>query len=147
MPMQWHWDFGDGDTSSEQFPYHQYATVGIHTVSLTTMTSQGCGGTDTFVITVPQNLSTPSLPLSPLSVSVYPNPSQGRFTLTCAGEMLQDVHVAAYDMLGQSVACSVDPITVLPAERSLSITLHDKGVYTLRITSGTRVFYQKITIF
>jgi PKD repeat protein len=67
MPAQWHWDFGDGDTSSEQFPYHQYATTGAHIVALTTMTSQGCGGADTFVITVPQNLSASSLPLSPLS--------------------------------------------------------------------------------
>ncbi|MDK2974938.1 MAG: hypothetical protein PWP08_1309 [Methanofollis sp.] len=31
----WHWDFGDGNTSTEQHPVHTYAVSGIHTVSLT----------------------------------------------------------------------------------------------------------------
>ncbi|MCG3156248.1 MAG: hypothetical protein DKINENOH_02871 [bacterium] len=31
----WSWDFGDGSTSTEQNPTHQYATAGQYTVSLT----------------------------------------------------------------------------------------------------------------
>ncbi|MDY0143450.1 MAG: FISUMP domain-containing protein [Bacteroidales bacterium] len=31
----WHWDFGDGNTSTEQNPTHTYQTEGVFTVSLT----------------------------------------------------------------------------------------------------------------
>jgi len=31
----WQWDFGDGTTSTEQNPIHQYTTSGLYTVSLT----------------------------------------------------------------------------------------------------------------
>ena len=31
----WHWDFGDGQTSTERNPVHTYATPGPHTVTLT----------------------------------------------------------------------------------------------------------------
>ena len=32
---EWHWDFGDGETSNEQNPMHVYTTPGIYTVALT----------------------------------------------------------------------------------------------------------------
>lgn len=34
-PTSWLWDFGDGDTSTDQNPEHIYDTAGIYTVSLT----------------------------------------------------------------------------------------------------------------
>jgi len=40
----WSWDFGDGGTSAEQNPSHDYVTAGTYTVSLTVT---GPGGTDT----------------------------------------------------------------------------------------------------
>jgi PKD repeat protein len=40
----WHWDFGDGTTSTEQNPVHRYRTAGNFSVSLTV---QGPGGSDT----------------------------------------------------------------------------------------------------
>ncbi len=39
----WHWDFGDGHTSTEQDPLHEYQDAGTYTVSLT---ASGPGGTD-----------------------------------------------------------------------------------------------------
>ena len=37
----WHWDFGDGDTSSLHSPNHTYENAGIYTVSLTTTDTLG----------------------------------------------------------------------------------------------------------
>ena len=34
-PTGWSWDFGDGETSTEQNPVHQYTAAGTYTVSLT----------------------------------------------------------------------------------------------------------------
>jgi len=38
----WNWDFGDGYSSTEQNPSHQYEKVGTYTVKLTTIDEFGC---------------------------------------------------------------------------------------------------------
>ncbi|HLG38818.1 MAG TPA: PKD domain-containing protein, partial [Chitinophagaceae bacterium] len=38
----WQWDFGDGNTSSQQNPSHQYNSFGSYNVSLTVTTASGC---------------------------------------------------------------------------------------------------------
>jgi PKD repeat protein len=37
----WEWDFGDGGTSAEQNPTHEYADPGVYTVSLTATCAEG----------------------------------------------------------------------------------------------------------
>ncbi|MGB6035265.1 MAG: T9SS-dependent M36 family metallopeptidase, partial [Cryomorphaceae bacterium] len=41
VPQSWSWDFGDGNTSEEQNPTHQYAEQGSYTVSLTVTNTLG----------------------------------------------------------------------------------------------------------
>ena len=38
----WSWDFGDGQTSNEQNPYHEYNIAGTYSVTLTVVTDAGC---------------------------------------------------------------------------------------------------------
>lgn len=38
----WNWDFGDGNSSNEQNPIHQYQVKGTYTVKLTTIDEFGC---------------------------------------------------------------------------------------------------------
>ena len=40
-PTSWHWDFGDGETSTEQNPTHAYAEAGTYTVQLTVENENG----------------------------------------------------------------------------------------------------------
>jgi len=42
---QWLWNFGDGQTSTQQNPVHTYATGGSYIVSLTVTNTQGCSHT------------------------------------------------------------------------------------------------------
>ncbi|MFT4152420.1 PKD domain-containing protein [Parafilimonas sp.] len=48
------WDFGDGDSSTEESPTHQYTTAGTYTVTLTATDSLTCNNTDdtSMIITV-----------------------------------------------------------------------------------------------
>lgn len=46
-PTSWEWDFGDGNTSADQFPTHTYSTPGTYEVSLTAVYSSSCQGTET----------------------------------------------------------------------------------------------------
>lgn len=41
----WLWNFGDGTTSSEQFPDHRFTNTGLYTVSLISKTRFGCADT------------------------------------------------------------------------------------------------------
>ncbi|WP_305856915.1 PKD domain-containing protein [Flavihumibacter rivuli] len=62
----WAWEFGDGNTSTQQNPVHTYTSPGSYTVKLTVTTTDGCTNTITktnFVrIEAPTNLSVRGLP-------------------------------------------------------------------------------------
>ena len=45
-PTSWAWNFGDGDTSSEQNPSHLYIDQGTYTVTLTTCNAGGCSNSE-----------------------------------------------------------------------------------------------------
>lgn len=40
-PTSWHWDFGDGTSSTEQNPTHTYASPGTYTITLTVTNAYG----------------------------------------------------------------------------------------------------------
>jgi len=46
----WHWDFGDGTTSTEKNPEHFWPGENIYTVTLTTTDSNGCSNSVTVLI-------------------------------------------------------------------------------------------------
>ncbi len=51
-PISWEWDFGDGTTSTEQNPSHQYFSAGTYTVRLTVTWAGGVTDTAETQITV-----------------------------------------------------------------------------------------------
>jgi len=52
--VNFYWDFGDGTTSTDPFPWHIYPTRGVFRASLTATTSNGCTFTDTIAVLVGQ---------------------------------------------------------------------------------------------
>ncbi|MFH2095351.1 MAG: PKD domain-containing protein, partial [Bacteroidota bacterium] len=50
--VDWLWDFGDGNTSTQQNPQHSYLTGTDYDVALTVTSSEGCLSTDTISVTV-----------------------------------------------------------------------------------------------
>lgn len=73
----WHWDFGDGNTSTLQNPSHTYISGGTFAISLKVVTSNGCSKTRLFpaYITVGNGVvanflnSTPTTCVPPIAVS------------------------------------------------------------------------------
>lgn len=59
----WHWDFGDGTTSNDQNPAHEYTVSGNYTVTLTVASSDGCLSSYSRVV----------------EIEVYPQPLAGFF--------------------------------------------------------------------
>ena len=73
--QSWEWDFGDGDTSTERNPQHQYAQEGTYTVKLTVTDNDGLTDTATEQITV--GAGRPQIP-----VHCFPNPASTETTFT-----------------------------------------------------------------
>ena len=68
-PTSWQWDFGDGESSTDQDPLHTYASPGLYVVTLTVANSAGSSkttGSERITVLVPP---TTQSPLSPLAVS------------------------------------------------------------------------------
>jgi PKD repeat protein len=76
--VSWAWNFGDGDTSSEESPAHTYADPGPYTVSLKVTTSDG--QTDTSTQQVTENNPMPVL--SGTVSDLDGNPVQTALSLT-----------------------------------------------------------------
>jgi len=65
----WFWDFGDGNTSTEQNPIHTYESIGEYVVTLTV--DDGCSVT----MTVPVGLTSIEETTADIGLSIYPNPT------------------------------------------------------------------------
>ena len=50
--ISWDWDFGDGNSSTEQNPKHSYTMPGTYTVILTVTGDNGCSSTDSLDYTI-----------------------------------------------------------------------------------------------
>ncbi|WP_372751940.1 PKD domain-containing protein [Labilibaculum sp.] len=48
----WSWDFGDGDTSTDQNPSHEFANVDDYSVSLTVTNEKGCTATTSKTVSI-----------------------------------------------------------------------------------------------
>ena len=51
-PVEWYWEFGDGETSEDQNPTHTYEESGVYLVELSILTSAGCESNISFDICV-----------------------------------------------------------------------------------------------
>lgn len=73
-PVQWAWDFGDGNTSTLQHPMHQFATSGSYNVSLTVTNPNGNSSTTQSV----------TVTVVPPPIAVAPADTSG-----CPGDTIQ----------------------------------------------------------
>ncbi len=63
--VSWHWDFGDGNTSTKQFPTHHYAASGEYNVTLTVKNATGCVSMYKMKVTTPTFFAKPSATFDP----------------------------------------------------------------------------------
>lgn len=118
------WSFGDGSSSNQQSPSHQYAASGTYTACLTVYNS--CGHKDTCrqvqVTTGVTNISALA------NVSVYPNPVQDQLTI----ETPTKYHAAIMTIDGR-VVMQQD----LAATRTVINTSNlTAGIYLLQLTDA-----------
>lgn len=116
----WMWDFGDGNTSTEQNPSHTYAESGDYTVSLTVSNKAG-SDTDTFAITV-------LIPPSANFVTSETKASRGT-TVQFTDQSTGDIDSWLWDFGDGTTSTQQNP----------SHTYSDAGTYTISLTVSNAI--------
>ena len=117
-PSTYAWDFGDGNTSNQQYPVHTYSQVGNYTICLSIADANGC--TDTFCDTISVVVKSSGFTLNVISesevasvgieneevislTSLYPNPVNASATLEFNATQNTNVDVTIIDISGKQV--------------------------------------------
>ncbi|MBK7407914.1 MAG: T9SS type A sorting domain-containing protein [Saprospirales bacterium] len=96
----WFWDFGDGNTSTDQNPAHFYLEDGDYEVVLT-VSNGNCESTYTETITI---LNSGVADIDGLTAfNLYPTIGNGQFMLTISLDRAADLNVSVVNVLGQEV--------------------------------------------
>ncbi|MCR9173796.1 MAG: PKD domain-containing protein [bacterium] len=137
------WDFGDGNTSTDENPTHIYADTGDYVITLTVT---GPCGSD--VITQNMNANLVSVDELPMfaSLDVYPNPNNGSFTINMNLNEGMDVAFELTDVRG-AIVWSSNAGTVDGAyTQNVQLSNQPEGMYFLKIAAGEHETVRKVII-
>ena len=100
-PEAWEWQFGDGNISSDRHPQHRYDEMGIYEVCLTVSNENS---ENTSCQTLNLGVTSSENPEHNPTISIFPNPTEGRTRLVLNGYFPQDAQLFLYDVSGQLVS-------------------------------------------
>lgn len=144
------WDFGDGNTSTLQYPQHTYATVGNYQICLT-VSDSNCsktycdsaivsksGGIISVSVIAPIITSAESISLSD-DVLIYPNPTNDYVLLQLNQLNVKDYSITLMNVLGEVVSIQgiKSSITKIDLPKS-------SGIYFIKVDSVTENKIYKI---
>ncbi|MDX5321755.1 MAG: DUF5011 domain-containing protein, partial [Bacteroidota bacterium] len=78
-------------------------------------------------------------------IALYPNPSNGAFTLKIEGELSSQTSVSIFNAQGQLIQVMENPVFV-GGELAIDLKGAATGVYVVRIQDGTQMVNKKVTI-
>lgn len=98
VPTSWRWDFGDGNTSTQQNPTHEFDSTGTYNVCLTVENVVGSNEVCQLVSFV--TTSTKHL-LNALPIEVFPNPARQQIRFRMDGTAPKGSELLLYNQYGQ----------------------------------------------
>jgi len=142
-PTSWNWDFGDGGTSPQQNPSHEYQNSGTYTVSLTV--SNQCGSdtkTETDYITV----ITTGYELYQHNdfVKIYPNPAKDKIFIKITNSELFVEKLELLNMIGKAVYQSEK--NKMGNLLEIPVVNLNQGVYFVKLRTSKGIITRKIII-
>ncbi len=127
--LSYHWDFGDGATSTDMNPHHQYTTDGQYTITLTVY-----GLCDT--VTTTQVYDAVALDNEEIlfqELSLYPNPATDVLNLQIPNANTELFQMDILDITGKVLSVHKN---VSGSNHSVDVHMLQPGVYQLKITSN-----------
>jgi len=147
--VQYLWDFGDGNTSTEFEPTHTYIINGNNNVSLTVTAlspiGESCESNFGPIKIIANKCSQDGSCIGIIDTTVldlYPNPSNGRFTLSF-NDCIKFCEVSVFDVLGKVIH---KKIMTNDNQVFIDISNCAKGAYLIRASSDTMSLTKRVII-
>ncbi len=142
--QSYQWNFGDGSTSAELSPSHQYAGPGTYQVTLAV--SNQCGTQQSSQsVTVQSTTSLMDQEAGPV-VRTYPNPVNDQLTVEMAALPIGSVHLRLIDIQGRTVHQAAQPHHGTEWQTTLDVSRLPAGIYTLMVQAEDQVVHRTIHI-
>jgi PKD repeat protein len=141
------WGFGDGQISTAANPEHTYQNIGVYTVCLLVMDSEGnCTDSDCRTLYVGTTGTDPGqIPMKKMTVVPNPVATSASFIHASGfetGELGRDARILLFDMHGQQVNGFE---TILDAQEEISVP-EIPGVYFLRVVTVKNMYGAMIAV-
>ncbi len=160
------WSWGDGSYSNTLYTSHNYSVAGTYTICLTVTVS--CGATaSTCTSYAIYRTSSPTQDMSMISVnvvapgtvtgllaasreelnySIYPNPTNGNFSLNMDGLKSADAKIAVYNLVGELVYSAQAGTDNGSLAKDIQLNDVSNGVYFIKVSAGNKVFTKKVIV-
>ena len=125
-PHTWHWDFGDGNTSEEPSPIHEYAH-GLYHACLTVSNEYDTDSSCQWIEILPTSIKE-ERKKNLADISVFPNPFNEHIEINTHDGIFRSVHVQIFDMHGRIL---LNQPGVIPSKMILHG--YPPGVYLVRL--------------
>jgi len=135
------WDFGDGGSSTDQSPVHQYLQQTIYEVTL--IATNACGLSDTFTNSLDLSVGIAALS-GENAFSVYPNPGNGIYRIKAKQTVVEEMIVEVVTLDGEQVFRQL--VSKTNEIFSLDLSSQAKGIYFLKITQKNSSAIRKLVI-
>jgi len=135
------WHMGDGTRYNTVNVTHNYLQGGIYNV---TLYAHNACGVDSFNIQVLTAAEALAEALN--AMELYPNPSDGVFTLRLNMPSAQAILLTVMDITGKVVAEHTEAVTSGVYHRTFDLSSVPPGVYMLQLKSGDASVHRKLMI-
>ncbi|WP_266206296.1 S8 family serine peptidase [Pontibacter kalidii] len=134
----WHWDFGDGNQSTERSPAHVYQQPGSYTVTLTV----------TNILECTRSSYQQVLDVYDVTPTLYPNPAVGNITLSLTGPPTESrssiPELRLTDMTGKTMAAV--PMSASSTQLQYDLSNLRAGVYIAHITYQGETYVERVLV-
>lgn len=142
------WDFGDGSTSTLKFPTHVYpATSPGQSYDVTYIVSNECDSSRSDTTIFVEAVSVEEL-ADGKKVSIFPNPSNGQFSLQLDGFTTdQNLEITITDLKGSEVMMLTHQVTTSTNDRlEVDASPLAKGLYLVTLKTNNLIITERIEI-
>ncbi|MBC8147573.1 MAG: PKD domain-containing protein, partial [Bacteroidetes bacterium] len=144
-PDTWYWDFGDGNSSSQQNPQYIYQGIGVFDVKLIVSNS---AYTDSIIKTsfIQVNNTSVNSITNDFDAYIFPNPGYGVFTIQLNSVERHNLGIMVTNMFGAIVYKEIIKTIDEKCRIDLDLTFLPKGVYTIVIVNENIKLIRKVII-
>lgn len=165
------WDFGDGTSSTDPWPMHDYEGNGPYALCLTIADSDGCTSTYCDTLLVDENGMFDGLQAegnrsngfsirvqpgesptgfseqdAPQVIELWPNPATDQVSISMTATTSGNVELTVLDVDGRSVLTDRSALSVGENNLVLNTKALRSGLYVVRISAAGKLFTSRIVI-